>query len=213
MKRENWFAAVLLIGTLLSARPPAGLADPCPSAVAEVDTAEADKTDSMGLRCGEAAGESFLAADTLIHSVAVWRIAGQTPYGGSLKLWITEVDSTGTPQVDRKVLDGPVITVRSVTASIRSRWSGRLTRPSPCRTAADSTSPPRTGAVGTGVCCWPPMMSTWKGMPHDRGLPVLTQVAAICGDPQIRSSPTISYSPSSSARQPTRQFGIRVGGV
>jgi hypothetical protein len=65
----------------------------------------------MGVDCGDAAGETFVAADTLVRSIVVWRAAAQTPYGGSLKLWITEVDSTGTPQVDRKVLDGPVITV------------------------------------------------------------------------------------------------------
>lgn len=65
----------------------------------------------MGLRCGEAGGETFDAADTLIQSIAVWRLAGQTPYGGHLKLWITEADSTGVPQLDRRVLDGPVITV------------------------------------------------------------------------------------------------------
>lgn len=41
----------------------------------------------------------------------MWRPAVQTPYGGQLKLWITEADTAGVPQVDRKVLDGPVITV------------------------------------------------------------------------------------------------------
>ena len=76
-----------------------------------VDTTLASSTGTFGLRCGNAAGQTFVAADTLIQSLAVWRNALQTPYGGHLKLWITETDSSGVPQVDRKVLDGPVITV------------------------------------------------------------------------------------------------------
>jgi hypothetical protein len=86
-------------------------ADTCEVNTVAVDTSLASSTTRMGLRCGEAGGQVFVAVDTLIRSVAVWRDAVQTPYGGNLKLWITEADSAGVPQVDRKVLDGPVITV------------------------------------------------------------------------------------------------------
>lgn len=86
-------------------------ADTCEVVAVGVDTSLASSTGTFGLICGEAFGETFVAADTLIRSVAVWRAAAQTPYGGYLKLWITETDSSGVPQVDRKLLDGPAITV------------------------------------------------------------------------------------------------------
>ena len=64
----------------------------------------------LGVRCGEAGGETFFAQDTLIQSITVWRHHAQTPYGGSLKLWITRVDSIGAPNINAVLLDGPVET-------------------------------------------------------------------------------------------------------
>jgi hypothetical protein len=100
---------LLVLGSLLHPAP--CWTESCDIYAVAVDTSLASATTHLGLRCGEAGGQVFLAADTLIRSVAVWRRKEQTPYGGYLKLWITETDSAGTPLVDRKVLDGPAITV------------------------------------------------------------------------------------------------------
>jgi len=77
-----------------------------------VDTSLAapDTLETLALRCGEAGGETFFARDTLIRSITVWRHHAETPYGGSLKLWITRVDSTGAPDIGSVLLDGPVQT-------------------------------------------------------------------------------------------------------
>ena len=84
----------------------------CDIAGVGVDTSLAypDTLETMGLRCGEAGGETFFAQDTLIHSISVWRPSRTTPYGGHLKLWITRVDSTGAPNINAVLLDGPVQT-------------------------------------------------------------------------------------------------------
>src|SRR5262249_10341144 len=95
-----------LLGASLVAYPYQGAivsADSCGVRTVAADTSLASTVSHMGVHCGEAGGETFLAGDTLIRSVAVWRLAAQTPYGGHLKLWITEADSAGVPQVDRKI--------------------------------------------------------------------------------------------------------------
>jgi hypothetical protein len=90
---------------------PVAQADPCVVVGIGVDTSRAGPTSYVGVRCGAAPGETFVATDTLIHSIAVWRPAVETPYGGHFKLWITGVDSLGAPQIEQVVLEGPVITV------------------------------------------------------------------------------------------------------
>lgn len=82
----------------------------CVTSIVEVDTTLWDGN-YIGVRCGEAPGQTFVARDTLIESVTVWRAARQTPYYWYVKLWVTEVDSTGKPRVDRVLREGPVITV------------------------------------------------------------------------------------------------------
>src|SRR5262245_32058998 len=74
-----------------------------------VDTslAEPDTIGTMGLRCGEAGGETFSASDTLVRSISVWRHHAQTPYGGSLKLWILGTLPDGSPNLGDIVLEGP----------------------------------------------------------------------------------------------------------
>jgi len=101
-----------MVFALVLGNPAQGRTD-CVAVSTGLDTSYAypDTISAMGLRCGEAGGQTFLATDTLIASVAVWRSHVQTPYGGNLKLWITEVDSLGTPDLDRILLEGPIITV------------------------------------------------------------------------------------------------------
>ena len=74
-----------------------------------VDTSQADRDLGVGALDGEAPGETFSANDTLIGSISVWRPAVQANDPDPMKLWITEVDSTGMPLTDRVVLDGPAI--------------------------------------------------------------------------------------------------------
>jgi hypothetical protein len=151
------------------------VADTCEVTTVAVDTSQASQVTHMGLRCGEAGGQAFVALDTLIRSVSVWRVAPQTPYGGHLKLWITEADSTGVPQLDRRILDGPVITVPFGDGihPIRMEWSFDPPIALPHRgryyfTAQDwcggnwsllaSTTDPYTGgqAWRSGITCFDP---------------------------------------------------------
>ena len=60
---------------------------------------------------GEAVGETFLAVDSLIRSFTIWRVAPEADIVTPMKLWITEVNSAGTPLVDRVIFSGPTITV------------------------------------------------------------------------------------------------------
>jgi hypothetical protein len=58
---------------------------------------------------GEAAGQVFLARDTLIQSISVWRyIPPDTNYFG-LKLYITRADGSGRPNIAGLLLSGPTI--------------------------------------------------------------------------------------------------------
>jgi len=58
---------------------------------------------------GNAPGETFIANDTLIRSISVWRVAPEANDPDPMKLWITAVDSTGMPLTDSVVFDGPAI--------------------------------------------------------------------------------------------------------
>jgi hypothetical protein len=70
-------------------------------------------TTSGDIVLGKAWGETFSATDTLIKSVSVWRIAPEHNDSSSVKFWITEVDSFGTPHTHLVVFDGPTIFVVS----------------------------------------------------------------------------------------------------
>src|SRR6266850_2059171 len=72
-----------------------------------VDTSQAN--DSVPAIFGEAPGETFQAADTLVSSITVWRAAVESLNTSPMKLWITEVDSAGMPLTDHVVLDGPTL--------------------------------------------------------------------------------------------------------
>jgi hypothetical protein len=76
-----------------------------------VDTSLA--TESGELIMGMAWGETFVATDTLIQSVTVWRIPSEHDNPSELKFWITEVDSGGTPHTHLVVFDGPTLSFAS----------------------------------------------------------------------------------------------------
>lgn len=61
---------------------------------------------------GSAAGQDFLATDTLINSISVWRehYPGSTDYGFSMKLWIVDVSPTnGVPQAYSVLFEGSTL--------------------------------------------------------------------------------------------------------
>jgi len=83
----------------------------CSPASIGVDTSLAATSPHAAAINGEGPGETFVAVDTLIRSITVWRAAVQTPNANPLKLWITEVDSTGMPLIGSVVFDGPAVSV------------------------------------------------------------------------------------------------------
>jgi len=56
---------------------------------------------------GEAPGQTFMARDTLLHSLTVWRVASEDSNLFGMHLYITATDSTGYPLINQIVLDGP----------------------------------------------------------------------------------------------------------
>jgi hypothetical protein len=59
---------------------------------------------------GSAVGQTFLAADTLIKSITVWRPPGNYSVW-SAHLYVTRTDANGRPTVGQTLLDGPTLTV------------------------------------------------------------------------------------------------------
>ena len=97
-----------------SARPnapeaPVARSTACALVSVGVDTSLADKVSYVAALDGSAPGETFQARDTLITSITVWRAAAEAADTAPMKLWITDVDSTGMPLTDQVVLDGPWI--------------------------------------------------------------------------------------------------------
>jgi hypothetical protein len=66
---------------------------------------------------GGSAGQTFVAADTLISSVSVWRPNGEAY--APMRLWITRTNSTGRPLEDGSgvLYVGPTVAIGSDTAS------------------------------------------------------------------------------------------------
>src|SRR6266487_5214791 len=95
--RNVFLAAVLLS---LWARHPASGA-PCPTESLLIDTTGYVRT--VAAIWGEAPGETFVADDTLIAAITVWRHPFEADDDAPMKLWITEIDSTGRPTNDQIV--------------------------------------------------------------------------------------------------------------
>jgi hypothetical protein len=57
-------------------------------------------------------GQTFLATDTLITSLTVWRVASQTPdWGIGMHPYIMGTDSTGMPDINQMIHEGPTLIV------------------------------------------------------------------------------------------------------
>jgi hypothetical protein len=104
-----WRATVVsaLALSILSeaAKPCAG--QPCSGVSIGLDVSQANNSASPFL--GEAPGQTFMARDTLLHSLTVWRVASEDSNLFGMHLYITETDSTGYPLIDHIVLDGPTV--------------------------------------------------------------------------------------------------------
>lgn len=62
-----------------------------------------------GPQLGKARGQTFLALDTLIQSITLWRVAFQDTNDFGWHLYIIATDSLGRPAPDSVILDGPTI--------------------------------------------------------------------------------------------------------
>ncbi len=82
-------------------------ASSCPTSSIGIDTSKANGLDGPVL--GEAEGETFLATDTLLSSLTVWRIAAEDTSAAGWHLYITATDSTGAPAPNSILLDGPTV--------------------------------------------------------------------------------------------------------
>jgi hypothetical protein len=89
------------------ARPYVGAAAVCPTRSIGVDTSKANDLDGPIL--GEAYGQVFLAKDTLISAITVWRIAAEATNYTGWHLFITRADSLGVPVPNSILLDGPTV--------------------------------------------------------------------------------------------------------
>ena len=60
---------------------------------------------------GQANGQSFMATDTLIHSITAWRTFGQDTVIWPVKLWITRNRPDGYPMINEQgiLLEGPSV--------------------------------------------------------------------------------------------------------
>jgi hypothetical protein len=82
-----------------------GVSGPCQPVTIGVDTTRAD-TLVMAYFC-RGFGQTFLAPDTLIQSLSIWRPAQPPSDGQPRYLFITETDSLGRPAVQQLILGGP----------------------------------------------------------------------------------------------------------
>jgi len=101
----NWKAVVFALGIIavtVSVRVECASCDCLPVSVG-LDSSQADN--SGGSLLGEGIGQTFLAADTLITSLTVWRVQDEDAVG--MHLYFVGVDSTGRPEYDNILLDGP----------------------------------------------------------------------------------------------------------
>ena len=95
------------VGSQSATPTPAAIASVCSSVTVGLDTSLANS--SGGAFLGEAPGQTFLAADTLVRSVTVWRVASEDTNYMGMHLYITKTDSAGTPETDQVILDGPTV--------------------------------------------------------------------------------------------------------
>jgi hypothetical protein len=79
----------------------------CQAVTVGVDTSRSNQ--SGGVILGEALGQTFLATDSLIHSITVWRVASQPTDAIGMHLYLTETDALDRPIRTAIVQNGPTL--------------------------------------------------------------------------------------------------------
>jgi len=116
MRLRDRYACFVLFAALASCAAYSATAradGPAPCSPESVGVDVSLGTDSGALILGMALGQTFVATDTLIRSVTVWRIPSEAANPSGMKFWLTELDSTGTPRTGLVVHEGPTIRVVS----------------------------------------------------------------------------------------------------
>lgn len=99
---------VALLSFLVAVNPSAA-PQACSTYSIGLDTTYATTWD--GPYGGRADGEVFLARDTLIRSITVWRPVPPDTNRFGMKLWIVRADSTGQPNMAGILLSGPTLLI------------------------------------------------------------------------------------------------------
>src|SRR5439155_9852777 len=108
MSGPNRFTWAGILALVIGGCVDSACAGPCAPETVRTDTSEAQGR--VACFFGGSAGQTFLARDSLIRSISVWRIAGETY--PPMKLWITRTDTTGVPITCCDILlDGPIVQV------------------------------------------------------------------------------------------------------
>ena len=105
-----------LVGGEETSKGSVAWAQPCPTNTVGLDTSLANT--SLAAVSGRAIGQVFLAEDTLVQSISVWRKNTGFLNLDPMHLYITEVDSLERPISQKILLDGPSIVLTTVGDSI-----------------------------------------------------------------------------------------------
>jgi len=99
--------AILVLLACMPAGAWAGSKMSCNVTSVGVDTTQANN--SAGVFLGEAIGQSFLASDTLLYAITVWRVAQEDTNAFGVKVYIMKTDSTGMPLARSLIREGPTL--------------------------------------------------------------------------------------------------------
>lgn len=103
------FSLLVILEPAVAAMPRPMRALSCATRSISLDTTLADAL--VGIYLGRSYGQTFTTADTLIESITIWRGAGHPGDTTPLRMFITEVDSTGKPDVFQVLNSDPVIEI------------------------------------------------------------------------------------------------------
>src|SRR5436190_1346678 len=100
------FAGIVGTVILAACRVTRSPADVCTPHSFGIDTSQTEGAITCIL--GAAVGQTFMAEDSLVRSVTVWRPAWET-YADGEKIWVTRVNSYGKPMIypEGIILEGP----------------------------------------------------------------------------------------------------------
>src|SRR5438552_12793646 len=112
MKLEMHACVIGLLASVVVPRDIGAAMAACQPESISVDTSRGDNYAS-GI-VGHSPGESFVARDTLVSSISVWREGDQWNDVWPMKLWIVGTDTSGRPDPSNVVFEGPSITVIGV---------------------------------------------------------------------------------------------------